>query len=44
MVFFKMWLARELETDDDEVRFDERLKKLAHTKPKPIAAETSRDD
>ncbi|MGH6955428.1 MAG: hypothetical protein ACREEW_02035 [Caulobacteraceae bacterium] len=33
-------LARELETDDDETRFDERLKKLAKapkpkTEPKP---------
>ena len=32
-------LARELETDDDEVRFDERLKRLAKAprepKPKP---------
>ena len=30
-------LARELETDDDEARFDERLKKLATApaKPKP---------
>jgi hypothetical protein len=29
-------LARELETDDDEARFDERLKKLAKaSKPKP---------
>ena len=27
-------LARQLETDDDEARFDERLKKLA-TAPKP---------
>jgi hypothetical protein len=30
-------LARELETDDDETRFDERLKKLAHAKPEPKA-------
>jgi hypothetical protein len=35
--------ARELETDDDEARFDEQLKKLAHAKvptpklPKPDA-------
>jgi hypothetical protein len=32
-------LARELETDDDEARFDERLKRLAtaprEPKPKP---------
>lgn len=30
-------LARQLETDDDEARFDERLKKLAKadSKPKP---------
>jgi hypothetical protein len=28
-------LARELETDDDEAAFDERLKKLAQTKVKP---------
>jgi hypothetical protein len=28
-------LARELDTDDDEARFDERLKKLAKTKPHP---------
>ena len=27
-------LARELETDDDEARIDERLKKLAAVKPK----------
>jgi hypothetical protein len=27
-------LARELETDDDEARFDERLKELAGAKPK----------
>jgi hypothetical protein len=26
-------LARELETDDDEAAFDERLKKLAAAKP-----------
>ena len=26
-------LARELETDDDEARFDERLKKLARASP-----------
>jgi L-amino acid N-acyltransferase YncA len=32
-------LARELETDDDEARFDERLKKLANAKPKPPKAE-----
>jgi hypothetical protein len=25
--------ARELETDDDEARFNERLRKLAKTKP-----------
>jgi hypothetical protein len=32
-------LARELETDDDEARFDERLKKLAKTPraPKGVA-------
>jgi len=29
-------LARELETDDDEARFDERLKKLAAAKPKNL--------
>jgi hypothetical protein len=28
-------LARELEADDDEARFDERLKKLATAPPKP---------
>ena len=28
-------LARQLETDDDEARFDERLKELATTKPQP---------
>jgi len=27
--------ARELETDDDEKRFDERIKKLVKHKPKP---------
>jgi hypothetical protein len=27
--------ARELECDDDEQRFDERLKKLVKVKPKP---------
>ena len=32
-------LARELETDDDETRFDERLKRLATAprEPKPAA-------
>ncbi len=30
-------LARELETDDDEARFDERLKKLAKTPRAPKA-------
>ncbi len=30
-------LARELETDDDEAAFDERLKKLAATKPPPAS-------
>jgi hypothetical protein len=33
-------LARELETDDDPARFDERLKKLAKAKPRPVAADT----
>lgn len=28
-------LARELECDEDEAAFDERLKKLAATAPKP---------
>jgi hypothetical protein len=28
-------VARELEMDDDEARFDERLKKLAKATPKP---------
>ena len=32
-------LARELETDDDEAAFDERLKKLATAKPAPKAKE-----
>lgn len=27
--------ARQLETDDDEERFNERLKKLSKQKPKP---------
>jgi hypothetical protein len=31
-------LARELETDDDEAAFDERLKKLAKAAPKPKPA------
>ena len=35
-------LARELETDDDEARFDERLKKLAKT-PKPGKASPKPD-
>lgn len=30
-------LARAVETDDDEARFDERLKKLAKAAPKPKA-------
>lgn len=28
-------LARELEADEDETRWDERLKKVAKAKPKP---------
>lgn len=28
-------LARELEADEDEKHWDERLKKIAKTKPKP---------
>jgi len=28
-------LARELEADEDEARWDERLKKVARHKPKP---------
>lgn len=31
--------ARELETDNDEMRFDEKLKKLATQKPKDDEAE-----
>jgi hypothetical protein len=31
-------LARQIETDDDEARFDERLKKLATAPHKPKAA------
>jgi hypothetical protein len=27
--------ARDLETDDDEKRFDEKLEKIARQKPKP---------
>lgn len=34
-------LARQLETDDDEVRFNERLKKLAKA-PKPKAEPTGK--
>jgi len=38
-------LARELETDDDEARFDERLKKLASAphNPKPKDVVPNRD-
>jgi len=28
--------ARQLETDDDEARFDEKLRKLAKQKPAPV--------
>jgi hypothetical protein len=37
-------LARELEADDDEARFDERLKKLATApaKPKPPHSDTKK--
>ena len=31
--------ARELETDDDEARFDERVKKLVKHKPVPLLDE-----
>ena len=34
--------ARELETDDDEARFDERLKKLAKAAPKPAKGDSSK--
>jgi hypothetical protein len=33
--------ARELETDDDEDRFNQRLKKLAEQKPRPKNDEAS---
>jgi hypothetical protein len=37
-------LARQLETDDDEARFDERLKKLAKAPSQPKNDEPKRDD
>ncbi|THD58556.1 MAG: hypothetical protein E8A49_18705 [Phenylobacterium sp.] len=37
-------LARELECDDDEAAFDERLKKLAKAPPAPHPKANSRDD
>jgi len=36
-------VARELETDDDEGRFNERLKKLAKHLPEPKDDKTSDD-
>lgn len=35
--------ARQLETDDDEERFDEKLKRLAKAKPEPKDGEASDD-
>lgn len=35
--------ARALECDDDEARFDQRLKKVAQVKPKPDAPEKPAD-
>lgn len=36
--------ARELETDDNEARFDEKLKKVSHTAGKPLKREHSDDN
>ncbi|WP_198670529.1 hypothetical protein [Oceanicella sp. SM1341] len=36
--------ARQLETDDDEERFNERLKKLAKQKPELKEADADNDD
>lgn len=36
--------ARALECDDDEARFDERVKKLVKQKPAEGRGETDRDD
>lgn len=35
--------ARQLETDDDEARFDERLKKIAKAPKPPTKDESSHD-
>jgi hypothetical protein len=37
-------LARKLETDDDEARFNERVKKLAKAAPQPKTSKTQPPD